>query len=219
MADYRDIWSPAKIFSPTTTRHQVQLAKDWAYIDTWLSTRHPGPLPPFERNPTTLKALLALAAANESADEERALEKSVKQKTLTALQKLDPGGGDSVVAALEERLTPDGTRALNSIALLSVALGCTSTSPRRLAEGLVDLSRCEFGIARETARVEGVRRGLQRELEGLRVRLRRVESGGEYKVPAELAGQAAEWMRTTRHLQRKTEDYEERVEALEVGLP
>lgn len=133
MADYRDIWSPAKVFSPSAARQQSQLAKDWSYVDQWLTARyHPQPVPSFERNPDTLKALLALAAANETADEERALEKKVKEKALTELKKRDEEiaaeGEESVLTSIEEHLTPDGTRALNSIALLSVALGSTSTS-------------------------------------------------------------------------------------------
>ncbi|KAI1656134.1 hypothetical protein F4813DRAFT_146561 [Daldinia decipiens] len=68
------------IFSPSVARAAASTAKDWSYIDTWLrsifanssspSSRASRP-PPFERNPETLKALLALAAANEAADEHR----------------------------------------------------------------------------------------------------------------------------------------------------
>ncbi|KAI1495667.1 hypothetical protein F5X99DRAFT_114525 [Biscogniauxia marginata] len=64
----------AAIFSPSVARAAASTAKDWAYVDGWLRAkyallkRRP---PPFERNPDTLRALLALAAANEAADEER----------------------------------------------------------------------------------------------------------------------------------------------------
>ncbi|KAI5919708.1 hypothetical protein F4810DRAFT_471499 [Camillea tinctor] len=64
----------AAIFSPSVARAAASTAKDWAYVDDWLRSkyallkRRP---PPFERNPETLRALLALAAANEAADEER----------------------------------------------------------------------------------------------------------------------------------------------------
>ncbi|KAI0597156.1 hypothetical protein F4775DRAFT_602941 [Biscogniauxia sp. FL1348] len=64
----------AAIFSPSVARAAASTAKDWAYVDDWLRAkyavlkRRP---PPFERNPETLRALLALAAANEAADEER----------------------------------------------------------------------------------------------------------------------------------------------------
>jgi len=135
MADYRDIWSPAKVFSPSAAKHQNHLAKEWTYVDQWLAARyHPKPVPKFERNPDTLKALIALASANEAADEERALEIKVKEKALAELKARDKATSEneeSVLVALEENLTPEGTRALNSIALLSVALGSTSTDTQK----------------------------------------------------------------------------------------
>lgn len=224
MTDYRDIWSPAKVFSPSVARQQSQIAKDWTYVDQWLLTRHSpsSTVPSFERNPDTLKALLALAAANEAADEERALEKKVKEKALAELQKRDEEAANteaSVLAALEESLTSNGTRALNSIALLSVALGSTSTSSRKLAAGLIGLTKEEFSIAQQTLRIDGLHRRLQRDLLLLQEQLRTLEHGEEYRVPSELVGQTAEWTRTSRHLQRKTEDYQERVEVLEVLFP
>lgn len=69
--------STAAIFSPSVARAAASTAKDWSYVDDWLHRKyHYGGKrhkpPPFERNPDTLKVLLALAAANEAADEERA---------------------------------------------------------------------------------------------------------------------------------------------------
>ncbi len=62
------------IFSPSVARLAASTAKDWNYVDSWLSSKlHGRTPPPFERNPDTLKALLALAALNEAADEERDL--------------------------------------------------------------------------------------------------------------------------------------------------
>lgn len=143
MANYRDIWSPAKVFSPSAAKHQNLLAKEWSYVDQWLSARyHPQPVPRFERNAETLKALVALAAANEAADEERALEKKVKEKALSELKNRDKAvasgltNEEPVLVALEESLTPEGTRALNSIALLSVALGSTSTNSQKYGSPL-----------------------------------------------------------------------------------
>jgi HAUS augmin-like complex subunit 1 len=78
---------PGAIFSPSQARQQLAQAKDWNYVDTWLSTHYSGrPAPPFERNPETLKALLALAAHNEAADEERDLLQKLESKALQQLQ-------------------------------------------------------------------------------------------------------------------------------------
>jgi len=139
MTDFDSIWSPAKVFSPTVAKQQSLQQKDWIYVDQFLSTRFaPDPVPKFERNPETLKALLALASANESADEEKALEHRVKEKALDELQKRDAaieesrkGKGEPLLVGVEDHLTPEGRRCLNSVALLSVALRSNSTEPRK----------------------------------------------------------------------------------------
>ncbi|PUU79654.1 hypothetical protein B9Z19DRAFT_1081187 [Tuber borchii] len=219
MADYRDIWSPAKVFSPSAAKHQNHLAKEWAYVDQWLAARyHPKPVPKFERNPDTLKALVALASANEAADEERALETKVKEKALAELKARDKAtleNEESVLVALEENLTPEGTRALNSIALLSVALGSTSTDTQKLAKNLIDLTKEEFELKYQSLRIEALHERLRKDLTHLREKLNRMEHSEEFKVPPGLAGQVAEWTRTGRHLRHKAEDYKERVEMLQ----
>ncbi len=42
----------AAIFSPSVARIAASTAKDWNYVDSWLSARfHGGSRPAFERNP------------------------------------------------------------------------------------------------------------------------------------------------------------------------
>lgn len=59
------------LFSPSKAAEQQRLAKDWTYIHSFLRKKYPPPsrVPRFEENEETLNALLALAAANEKADE------------------------------------------------------------------------------------------------------------------------------------------------------
>ncbi|KAI1804612.1 hypothetical protein F4811DRAFT_268167 [Daldinia bambusicola] len=87
--------SQAAIFSPSVARAAASTAKDWSYVDTWLrsvfSNSSPsssrGSRPPhFERNPETLKALLALAAANEAADDHREQLFRVEQAALDEIR-------------------------------------------------------------------------------------------------------------------------------------
>ncbi|KAI5842541.1 hypothetical protein DFP73DRAFT_632746 [Morchella snyderi] len=223
MADYRDIWSPAKIFSPTTARQHTQASKDWTYADQWLRSRyHPRPVPPFERTPDTLKALLALAAANEAADDERALAKKVKERTLEALQKRDAeaaatAGTEDVLAAVEEQLTPEGVRALNSLALLTVAVGAEGTGTTELASRLITLTKHEFALSQQSLHLTALQTRLEHDLATLSAAVTRLAHGAEYSVPAELAGQVGEWGRATRHLAGKVDDYRERLQAEEVG--
>ena len=77
--------SNAAIFSPSVARAAASTAKDWSFVDDWLHRKYAASsasgggggktaakrsswttVPQFERNPETLKALLALAAANEA---------------------------------------------------------------------------------------------------------------------------------------------------------
>jgi HAUS augmin-like complex subunit 1 len=79
--------SPGALFSPSKARALTAQAKDWNYVDTWLSAKYaPKSAPPFERNADTLKALLALAAWNEAADEKRDLMGKLEVDALKDLQ-------------------------------------------------------------------------------------------------------------------------------------
>ncbi|KAK3941183.1 hypothetical protein QBC46DRAFT_286824 [Diplogelasinospora grovesii] len=76
------------IFSPSVARAAASAAKDWSFVDSWLHSKFPGHrgVPPFERTPETLRALLALATANETADEERSLVSRLEASALQELQ-------------------------------------------------------------------------------------------------------------------------------------
>ncbi|KAK4194388.1 hypothetical protein QBC40DRAFT_319865 [Triangularia verruculosa] len=154
------------IFSPSIARAAASAAKDWSYIDTWLAHKFPSnrPPPPFERNPETLKALLALAAANETADEERALLLALESQTLTSLQKSQskPDGDlltttrNSILTSLESSLTRDGSTALTSLANLSLLLLPTPTtpSPVTLAHNLLSLQSQLAQLEQTLSRIE-----------------------------------------------------------------
>lgn len=75
------------LFSPSKARQQQAQAKDWIFVDSWLSKKyHPKPVPSFERNEETLQALMTLVAFNERADEEQALVEKVERQALNELE-------------------------------------------------------------------------------------------------------------------------------------
>ncbi|TGO68618.1 hypothetical protein BOTNAR_0022g00260 [Botryotinia narcissicola] len=108
--------SPATIFSPTVARQQLAAAKDWSYIDSWLLIKFANqPIPAFERNASTLKALLSLASLNETADEEQELLARSRENALTAIQtSLDNDPKTELLHTLEDSLTPEGQTALET---------------------------------------------------------------------------------------------------------
>lgn len=81
--------SPTAFFSPSKAKQQRAQAQDWAHVEAWLSNKYRGrSVPPFERNEATLSALLALAAANERADEETELLRKVQEEALKELDEV-----------------------------------------------------------------------------------------------------------------------------------
>ncbi len=112
-----DALSPTAFFSPSKAKQQRAQAQDWAHVETWLSHKYRGrSIPPFERNEATLSALLALAAANERADEEAELLRRVQEEALKELEEVSSslGGafwrhGGSANADGRRRQTAGGT--------------------------------------------------------------------------------------------------------------
>lgn len=79
------------LFSPSKAAEQQRLAKDWNYVHQFIRQKYPSPqkVPKFEENEETLRVLLALAAANEKADEGWAQVCGVEEMGLRELEKLE----------------------------------------------------------------------------------------------------------------------------------
>jgi HAUS augmin-like complex subunit 1 len=87
---------PAAIFSPSVARQAASVARDWNYVDSWLSFRLGHRVATFERNPDTLRLLHALASCNESADEERtAMAEKAMSMTSKMTNRVRPKHADS----------------------------------------------------------------------------------------------------------------------------
>jgi HAUS augmin-like complex subunit 1 len=81
-----DNLTAADLFSPSKALQQRALTQDWLQIESWLSAKYPGrPIPSFERNEATLKALRELCIANERADEDRAVRIRLQSAALAEL--------------------------------------------------------------------------------------------------------------------------------------
>jgi hypothetical protein len=75
------------LFSPSKARQQQAQAKDWVFVDSWLSKKyHPKGVPAFERNEETLQSLMTLVAFNERADEEQNLVEKVEREAYRELE-------------------------------------------------------------------------------------------------------------------------------------
>ncbi|KAL8405090.1 hypothetical protein RB594_009831 [Gaeumannomyces avenae] len=213
----------AAIFSPSVARAAASAAKDWSYVDAWLASRFRGrPAPPrFERNSDTLRALLALAALNESADEQRDLLAAVEADALAELEAAATGhdGGEhgppdaatdlasvrrDLLSALEAGLTRDGRASLDAMAAASVELGLAHPTPAAISAHLAGLAAARAEAEQAAARVSSLRR----HVDGQAARADAVAAdaaGPAYRPPADLAKLNLEAQR--------------RVRALEAALP
>lgn len=218
--------SDAAIFSPSVARLAASTAKDWFHVDAWLATKYKGrPVPPFERNQDTLKALLALAALNETSDENRDLVASVESSALRHIHSAADPKSDQLfkhdfLAALEENLTRDGAASLDAMASAAVQLGIAFPEPSQLSQATLHLQTKKFDLEQAFSRVEILQRHIHAESAKLEILLNEVR-GDAYRPPVDLAQQNLEMQRKVKALNKKLPETKDKVSSLAraVGLP
>ncbi|KAH7157226.1 hypothetical protein EDB81DRAFT_418568 [Dactylonectria macrodidyma] len=210
------------IFSPSVARIAASNARDWSYIDTWLASKlHPHPVPAFERNADTLKALLALASLNDATDEERQLlakseaaalkELSLEQSTsqFTSRRPLRRG----LLDAVRHNLPAEGHTALDAMASMALQLSVAFPEPEDLGRRMVGLQASIQETEQMKSRVDILHRYIEEETSKIQTLLRLVQ-GDEYKPPAHLAKQNLDLQRKIKAMSAKLPELQDRVAAL-----
>ncbi|KAM5352131.1 hypothetical protein ACJ41O_004854 [Fusarium nematophilum] len=224
MSHHHLLAQDSAIFSPSVARIAASTARDWSYIDAWLSSKfHPRSVPAFERNNETLKALLALASVNEAADEERNL---LAKSEAAALQELTEseaklGNGDAtkrplregLLEAVQHNLPPDGHTALDAMANMAVTLGIAFPEPETLGRRMSELQSGIYDTEQMKARVEILHQHIDQEAARINDLLRDLQSD-EYKPPSHLAKQNLDMQRKVKALSAKLPELQDRVAAL-----
>lgn len=212
------------IFSPSVARIAASTARDWSYVDAWLTSKFPSRLPPFERNPDTLKALLALAALNETADEDRLLlaraDAAALQDHLShAASAAGPQGqlAGPLLDAIEHHLSREGAAALDSMAAMSVQAGIAYPEPADLGRDMVALQASTYETERTKDRVDTLYRHIQQEATLVADVLRRLQSD-HYKPPPGLAKQNLDVQRKVKTLSAQLPDLRDRVATLAASV-
>jgi HAUS augmin-like complex subunit 1 len=210
---------PAAIFSPSVARQQLAAAKDWNYIDSWLSTKFGGRTPPFERNNDTLKALLALAALNESADEERELLARVEAKALHDLQSKEESDPNAqLLQSLEASLTREGQRGLEALAVLNEALNQPPIADiEKIGRSMIDLQVSSNDLDQASDRIYILEKHLNAELDAISLLIKDLQSDA-YQAPPGLAKETLDYQRKTKVLASKLPDLKDRVASLSAAL-
>jgi HAUS augmin-like complex subunit 1 len=211
--------SPSAIFSPSVARQQLAAAKDWNYIDSWLSTKFNGKTPPpFERNNDTLKALLALTALNETADEERDLLARVEAKALQDLQareEVDPNA--QLLISIEESLTREGQTSLEALSTMSVTLNRPIPDVEKLGRSIIDLQVSASDLDQASERVSVLETHLNNELQTINALIKDLQSDA-YQPSSDLPKQAIDYQRKTKALVSKLPELKDRVSSLSASL-
>ncbi|KAK9424937.1 hypothetical protein SUNI508_13322 [Seiridium unicorne] len=231
--------SQPAIFSPSVARAAASTAKDWSYIDGWLKIKFKGQkVPPFERNADTLKALLALAAHNEAADEERdqlarieaaALEevKAAEADTAKRREAYEAAGGqdalngefiaDDLVQAINNSLTKDGSVALDSMASMAVEIGMAYPTPEELGCKFVELQARVFELEQTTERVGLLQKYLDRQSVTVDDFLEELH-GQEYQPTDDLAKKNLELQRQVKAMAAQLPELYQQVASLETAV-
>ncbi|KAJ5631030.1 uncharacterized protein N7484_011130 [Penicillium longicatenatum] len=215
--------------SPTKARQAAMQAKDWAYVNSWLTRKYaPKAVPQFERNEDTLRVLLTLAAANDAADEEtniyhRAQEEAIHAfKVQEEAERKDPHERqkNEILDEVEMCLDDKGRRDLDDLAESAVVMGNTmNPEPEDLSQSIVELTAEEFDAQDQIAKVETLRLYLQKELSRLQADLEVLKSDEAYAMPQGIQGQTSEWIRGTKTLSTKVGEYHDRIASLERKQP
>ncbi|KAF2144720.1 uncharacterized protein K452DRAFT_306499 [Aplosporella prunicola CBS 121167] len=214
-----DALSPDALFSPSKARQQRAQANDWQHVETWLSALYPNrPLPTFERNEDTLKALLALAAANECADEEAGLMRALGEEAQREMEQADAAPADNdnaqLLSTIESSLTPAGHASLTAMAELTTTLHAPDTSPTTLAHALIAQNTHLAALTQQQAALLTLRNLLAQDLQYLETTHEELTTSPALAAPPALPRQTADFQRQTKQLAPKLREYEERLAAL-----
>lgn len=208
-------WAASALFSPSKARIAQAQARDWGFVDAWLSKRYGGKrLPAFERNDETLEALLALATLNEGADEQRVAVDRVEQAAFFGYERQRTGASEDVYQAIVRNLDQKGDESLEVLANAAIALNAPpNASVADLAASSIDLQTQNFDLSQQQARLKDQIAALQREANRLRALLREIKDDAFRPAP-DLAEQTVEWSKGSKHLKAKIGEYEDRLAAL-----
>lgn len=206
--DHDNDWTTTGLFSPSKAKaHQAQ-AKDWAFVDSWLSKRYAKRVPTFERNEDTLQALLSLATLNDAADDQRNSIDRVEKAALQALGKRAENGADGLHHLVLANLTR--RHDLDVLAELSVGLDNSRASALEIGTAIIDLNDTEFTTDQQIRRAETQLRALELEQERAKEVLRSLQDEA-LKAPEILTEQTVEWSRSAKHLRAKIGEYHDRL--------
>ncbi|OAA49528.1 hypothetical protein NOR_01451 [Metarhizium rileyi] len=180
------------IFSPSMARIAASTAKDWSYIDSWLAFKCPEnrDILNFERNPATLKALLAVASINERADEGCQLLANAESVTSGESSHFngyfESGIREHLLSAISAHLSQDGEAALNAIGDAAIHHGTSFPEIEAFSNQLIALQSNLFETSQAILRADTWENLFRCEAKQTIDWLAKMQ-GQSYQLPSELA--------------------------------
>ncbi|KAF2869102.1 hypothetical protein BDV95DRAFT_112407 [Massariosphaeria phaeospora] len=214
-----DSLTPSDLFSPSKARQQRAQAQDWAHIDSWLSYKYAGrTVPTFERNDETLTVLRELSAANERADEERAIRERLEREALRELERDEAArlpADKQLLDTITAHLTPSGAQSLHSLAATATALNAPTPHPETLAHLLIHHTSTAQTLTNHLAHLTTLHTYLQKQHALLRAHLSTLRTTPAFSTPPNQARHTADHARQTKHLRAKLREHEDKLAALQ----
>jgi HAUS augmin-like complex subunit 1 len=161
---------------------------------------------------------LTLAAANEAADEEAELLHNARQETIEgfkAREKTEEKHKVDLLNEVEHYLDDKGMRDLEDLAETAAVLGGLGARTKDVRQLIIELTREEFEMQEQMKRVETMHGYLKKELAALHEQLEELKSNPAFETPANLPALTAEWTRSTKLLNAKVGEYQDRAAALQ----
>ncbi|KAI1608667.1 hypothetical protein EDD36DRAFT_468984 [Exophiala viscosa] len=174
LSDFGDLSTQA---SPSKARAEALEVHSWSMVLTWLSALyHPSPIPSFERNAATLKALQSLMTENVAADKLRDLLFQAQLEELKVSQVSSSIPADdrpnSLLRLLNSSLAKPAESALESLASSAILLGCpTSNTDKSMVDNLstqiLKMPHDIFELETQLSSINGLVSDLQTEMNQL----------------------------------------------------
>lgn len=223
ISDLHDEGDISLLLSPTKARQAAAESASWKYVDDRLKTLFaPNKVPRFERNETTLKALLELVKANEDADEERRILHEARHEALSKSPSAEESSKGTVtpreklLSDLDAALPASGKTALDDLAASAVLLACHRGTVEDMETRIMDLTRDTFDAENELLTLQQTQKSFDREKLQLQYTIARfkAETDPETLRIEEMQQSTATMNRETKVIGMKLAEYQDRIKAL-----
>jgi HAUS augmin-like complex subunit 1 len=206
------------LLSPTKARQAALESASWKHVtDRLTALFSPSPVPRFEHNDATLKALLELVKVNEDADEERRLCHEARVEALGNASRNGEGGGGlggNLLQRFEQGLSKEGKEGLDDLAASAVLLS-SSGNVSEMETRITDLTIETFDASNDLLTLQQTQQRFERESKAIEQKIASFKAEMEDIDTEAMNNQTSMLNRETKVVGMKLAEYQERIRVLE----